>query len=42
MNRMEKDLLRTILKKCGVPREEWDIDIVHPLGPMAFMRLEGA
>ena len=40
MNRAEKELLRTILEDCGVPKKLWDTDIVKPIRSMAQLRLE--
>lgn len=39
MNRMEKELLKTILKDCGVEEELWDVDVVKPVGPTAGLRV---
>lgn len=40
MNRMEKELLRTILRDCGVEEKLWNVDVVRPVGPTAGLRLE--
>lgn len=40
MNRMEKQLLETILKDCGVEERLWNVDVVRPVGATAGLRLE--
>ena len=40
MNRNEKELLRTILRDCGVEEELWNADVIRPVGPIAGLRLE--
>lgn len=40
MNRIEKELLQTILRDCGVEEELWNVDIIRPAGPTAGLRLE--
>ncbi|MCJ1464358.1 hypothetical protein MMC07_002971 [Pseudocyphellaria aurata] len=40
MNRMEKELLQTILRDCGVKEELWNVDMIRPVGPTAALRLE--
>ena len=40
MNRNEKELLRTILRDCGVQEELWTADVIRPVGPTAGLRLE--
>lgn len=40
MNRLERELLRTILRNCGVEEKFWNVDIVKPVKPTAGLRLE--
>lgn len=40
MNTMEKELLETVLRDCGVEEKLWNVDIVRPVGPMASLRIE--
>lgn len=39
MNRVEKDLLRTIMRDCGVEEILWNVDVIRPVGATAGLRL---